>query len=94
MGSHLLDVLGKLASAPEVETLLTRIADEKVVLTQKDFKTVSYHSSQTHGLSLQFEQAQSSWTCRAVDVYNDNAVKGWRAFAALPLQVELQGQDD
>jgi hypothetical protein len=91
----LLSVLDEPVDSPKVGTLLSAISDEPVQLTVKDFKSVSYRSSQEHGLSLQYEQQPSSnkWICRAVDVYNEGAVKGWSAFTQLPIEVDLSNQD-
>jgi hypothetical protein len=92
---YLLDVLAQTPSSIAIQTLLSKVSDEPIDLIQKDFKTVSYRSSQSHGVSLQFEQddSKSKWICKAIDIYNKDAVKGWSCFPRLPVHVTLLDQD-
>lgn len=69
-----------------MDTLLQDMAEAPVQLSRRDLAPVSYHSLPSHGVSLQYEGGE----CRAVDVYNEGAVKGWSCFSRLPLNASLR----
>ncbi|UZJ57111.1 hypothetical protein CBS101457_006431 [Exobasidium rhododendri] len=94
MSQSLIHVLGQAAASPVLGTLLSGLGEGHIELTQKRFGAVSYRSSQSHGISLQFEEVKSEWRCKAVDVYNQNGAKGWSRFCALPIRLSFSGQDD
>lgn len=63
----------------------------------KEFSSILYQSAEMQGLSMQYEpprdmntHSKHDWICKAVDVYNENGVKGWRMFPSLPLTLSLQ----
>jgi hypothetical protein len=93
--SILLSVLDEPADSAKVAEMLSNVSEEPIELKKKNFKSVSYQSAQQHGLSLQYEQqpASNEWICKAIDLYNNGAVKGWSAFTRLPIAIALSNED-
>lgn len=91
----LLSVLDKGTDSTSVAELLLYVSEAPIKLTKKDFKSVSYQSAQECGISLQYEQQPDSeeWMCKAIDLYNDDAVKGWSSFTRLPIEASLMNED-
>jgi hypothetical protein len=91
IGDLVLHALDESASSAAIKTLLASLSDSTIVLTRKDFSSISYRSSQAHGVSLQCSNQQKNddetCKCKAVDIYNEGGVKGWSCFSRLPVEV-------
>lgn len=92
-GDLLVDLLDGQIGSDSVEGTLACISTSRIKLIRKDFKKVSYHSSQSKGISLQSEESSGVHKCKAIDIYNEDGVKGWSAFTGLPLKLTHTTQD-
>lgn len=88
----LFELLGSTSSASGLDVALTSLSlPPSSALERKDLGPVSYLNALQHGVSLQFEQSNKeaaddgTWTCQAVDVYNEGYDRRWKVFAGLPL---------